>query len=691
MKRRVKIRQHDRYDCGAACLCSVLAWHGLYIPLNRARRLCGCTKDGITIKGIIDGAGKYGIDAEAFKSTDKDLCTLAQSVELPAIAHLRREDGFYHFVVVVKTDNKYVEIMDPSSGELKRVPNSTFIEEWTGYIINLVPGSGFRTGNERINVYRRLFSLLISTKREIVHAFAGATALIAGGIVTPLFLQHIIDDTIPSANMEELAEVCGIVISISLLMLFISYSKNIYFAAHGMRIDNNLIINYIKKIFKLPADSLCQYSAGDLNTRISDAFNIRLFISEGVVSVLISAITLTVSVIIIFNLNNSLAVLSISFIPMYAGLYFLSGRINKRYNRELALSSARFETDMLQGMDSIACVRHYGAENLSLRRIQNSYGILANKIFDTSKAVSLLGTFSDTLSKSLVVATLTLGGFMVFADSLTVGELVAFYTLCAFYTAPLSNITKMNSVIEQAVVSAERLFEIMDIEEEHDTESEAPLIAERWRDISFDKIGFGYPGREMLFEHFSLRIERGDFIAIAGNSGCGKSTLVSLLMRDYDLHEGAISIDGTSIRNIPRREWLSFITLVPQKVHLFNATILENITCGQENPNIERVIGICSEIGLGSLIQKLPTGLFTHIGDEGGALSGGERQKLAIARAVYKDPQIFIFDESTSSVDKSSESFIMQYIEKLNKRGKTIILISHNMEVIKYANKIVQI
>ncbi len=691
MKRRVKIKQHDTYDCGAACLCSIAAWYGLYIPLNKVRRFCNCTREGITIKGIIDGAAKLGLEAKAFKSIDKSMDIFQKNIQLPAIAHLKKQNGFFHFVTIKSINSRHIEIMEPSCGEFIKLPRGEFKEEWTGYIINLSPTLHFYPENQRRGVYRRLFSLLLSTRKEILHSAAGSVTLVAGGVIIPLFLQHIIDNVIPMGKTAELAKLSGIVIMLALLMLFISHARNIYAAAHGIRIDNHLIYNYIRKIFRLPSEYFNQYTAGDLNSRVSDAFNIRLFISEGVISILICAVTISASLIIIFKFNMSLAILSVAFIPMYTGLFFFGQYINKKYNRTLASSGAQFETDMLQGMDSVISVKHYGAEALSIKRMENSYTVLSGNIFNASKAVSLLATMADMLSKGLVVATITAGGFMIFAGTLSIGELVAFYSLCSFYTAPLANLTKLNSIITQAEVSAERLFEIMDIEEIEDSSLQQNNIPHNWREIVIEYLDFSYPGREQLFEKLSFKIERGTITAIDGESGCGKSTLASLIMRDCHPTDGAIYLDKFNIGSIPMKEWLGFITIIPQKLHLFNATLLDNITCGEENPDTEKVVSICAELGLGEFIQRLPMGLFTHIGNHGSNLSGGQMQKIAIARAVYREPQVLVFDEPTSFADSRSEEFIMNYICKLKQAGKTILLISHNRSIIAYADKIVQL
>ncbi len=786
MKRNIKVRQHDSYDCGAASLCSIAAWHGKNVSLARARRLCGCTKEGITIKGIIDGASGLGLNATAYKSEDKNIESIKIRNSLPAIAHLKKENGFFHFVTLCNIEENHIEIMDPAYGEFEKISYESFSSEWTGFIIFLYPGENFKKGNEQRDIYKTLFSLLRYTKKEFIHAAAGSLAIIAAGIMTPMFLQRLIDNILPQGSTKDLFAVSLAIAILTLLMLYISYGKNIYMAYHGMRIDNSLILKYINRVFALPYDCFNQYSAGDFNSRISDAFNIRLFISEGMISAFISVITLCGAVAFMLSANITLAIMSICFIPLYIGLYFLSEKINKKYNRELAVAGAKLETEMLQGLEGIVSIRHYGAEKISIDRIENIYRNLANKIYDASKAVTILGVAADSLSKGLIAATLAAGGYLILGNRLSIGELMAFYALCSLFTSPLNALTKMNALITQSEISAERLFEIIDIENEEETAIIRKNIPQKWEKIIISDLNFSYPGRGSLLDKLNLRIESGTITAITGESGCGKSTLAALLMRDFMPVKGSIFIDKTDIRTIPIWHWREFITIIPQKIHMFNATLLENITCGQCNRNsynnstnnngynrdnscnndnnsngnrennrnngcnndnsnngnrennrnngynndnssngnrdnnsynncnnnrrnsnsnngnscnndnnynsdVEHVIAICAELGLYDFIHSLPSGLLTNIGENGSALSGGEMQKLAIARAVYKNPQIFIFDEATVSIDKEAESFIMRYITKLKSRGKTIIMITHDKEILKYADHIITI
>lgn len=678
MKKDLKIEQQSLHDCGAACLCSVAQWHGVRISLAKARLLCGCTKEGITIKGLIEGGNKLGFSCKAYKSPDRDSSSLADS-PLPAIIHTKTEDGMLHFMVLYSINKESYMVMDPAKGEFIKLGRPEFCNIWTGYIITFTPSGHFKRRDEKGNTYLKLLKLAYLYKWEILFAIAGTLITTMIGISSSIFLQQIIDNAIPNGDISTLTAISATIIILAIMGLCINYLKNICITTHGIKIDNHLITRYVNKLAVLPLEFFNRYQPGDISSRIGDAFNIRLFLSDGIVSIATSLFTLAVAVPIMFHYNTNLALLSLAFIPVYIGLFVLSGPINKKHNRHLAESGARFETDLLHGIEGIACSRHYSAENLSIQKIKGSYSKLAKNLYKAAKAGIILGCSAEAVSKGMISAIIVSGGFAVFNNSITIGELVSFYTLCSLFCTPLSNLTGLNPIITQAAVSAERLYEILELEEE-DTYLHKGSDREKYRpgNIRINKLTFSYPGCNQLFKELDLNIPKGEITLLNGAAGCGKSTLVSLIMRDYRIDNGAIFCGDTDISTIPIGQWRRYVSIVPQKCYLFNASILENITCGEENPDMERVIQICRSTGLEDKIAGLPAGLLTHIGEEGMLFSGGETQKLAIARLLYKNPEIMIFDESTSSMDKESELLMADIIKELKKNGKTIIIISHN-------------
>ena len=275
---------------------------------------------------------------------------------------------------------------------------------------------------------------------------------------------------------------------------------------------------------------------------------------------------------------------------------------------------------------------------------------------------------------------------MVMGGKLTAGEVVAFYTLSSLFAAPLDGLTRLAGLYSQASVSIERLYEILELESEKSMEES--IIP--GGDITFDNISFGYSGRELLFEGFSTKIKMSAITAICGGNGSGKSTLGALLMRDIEPLEGKILINGKEINSISLKSWRRYISVAPQRAFILNDTLLANIACGEENPDMKRVADACVEAGLSEVLKRLPNGICTNIGG-GVGLSGGEMQKISIARALYRDPQIYIFDEATSNMDELSEKSIMGLMKKLGKIGKCVIVISHNHRVRAIADELIDL
>lgn len=685
------VRQHDSYDCGAAALCSVAAWHGLYIPLTGARAMCGCTKEGITIKGILDAANAVGLEAKAFKSPEKEFESLA-ALNAPYILHTRDEDGLMHFVTVVGISTNGAHVMDPAYGEISFWHIGKLCGKWSGYVIALSPGKNFKKGGDKETVFSKLYKIAMPYKSSILFCMAITFAIMTASAANSFILQYLIDVTAAVGKRSEMFFIACAVLGIWITVLILNHIKGLKLLSIGLQIDKHLINNYIKKIFTLPANIFNQFANGDLNSRIGDAYKIRMFISEGLLALPTSCATLLIILILMFRSNSGLAVLSLSFIPLYAVLCLMSVRLNKRHNRELAHLGARFQESMLHGMDSVITTSHFGAGNYVSERILSQFEALQREIRSAGVCSTRIATSGAGLYTLLISSTLVVGGYMIIGKTITTGELVSFYTLCSIFAAPLDALVEMHTLYSQASVSVERLLEISDYESEcKTTDEKLDFESIKTDDIIIENLTFRYPGRENIIERLSTVIKSGRITAVCGSNGCGKSTLASLLMRDMQPYSGRIMIGKYDLSSIPAALWRNEICIVPQKIFIYNDTLLKNIACMEEEPDIERAALVCIEAGLSELVQKMPAGLHTHLGEGGGLLSGGELQKIAIARALYKDPHTFIFDESTSNMDDLSEMSVAALVQRLKKRGKRIILISHSSKMKSIADDLIDL
>ena len=266
---------------------------------------------------------------------------------------------------------------------------------------------------------------------------------------------------------------------------------------------------------------------------------------------------------------------------------------------------------------------------------------------------------------------------------------MVFYSLVGYVVSPIGSLISSNQTIQDALIAADRLFQIMDLEREQEDEQKIILEPDMMGDITFEDVSFRYGSRKEVFNSLNLTIEKGKTTAVIGESGSGKTTLVSLLQHIYPIQFGRIRIGEYDIAQIDNRSLRRRVGTVPQQIELFAGTIVDNIALGDMQPDMKRIADLITQLGLNSFINRLPDGYMTQIGEHGASLSGGERQRLAIARALYKEPEILIFDEATSSLDSIAERYVKETLDALAGKGKTVIIIAHRLTTVRCADNIV--
>jgi len=265
---------------------------------------------------------------------------------------------------------------------------------------------------------------------------------------------------------------------------------------------------------------------------------------------------------------------------------------------------------------------------------------------------------------------------------------MSFYAIIGYFMNPVASLIGANKQIQNALIAADRLFEIMDLERE-DTTQKIKLTKDKIGDIHFVNVAFRYGTRVQVFTDFNLKIKKGEITAIVGESGSGKSTLISLLQNLYPIQKGQVTIGNLDLKYIENESLRDLVSVVPQKIDLFAGNVIDNIAVGDFVPNMELIISICKSIGILEFIETLPNGFNTYLGENGATLSGGQKQRIAIARALYKQPEVLVLDEATSSLDSTSENYIQKAIQHLREQEKTIIIIAHRLSTVVNADSIV--
>ncbi len=690
MKRESKIRQHDKQDCAAACIASICSFYGLHLPLITIRDACGTSDEGTSIQGILDASEKIGMSAKGLKSKTNNIEEL-KNIDMPIILHLKKENGWLHFVVLYEIKGKRAMILDPEDGNYHRVEIRELEKEWSGYIVIMSPSPTFVKGDERESNLFRFKELFMSHKRELILSLLGSIVYIIIGLSTSLFLQHIIDNILPKKDTTSLIFTAILMIILLVLSLFIGYIRSLLTIRASIKIDARLVISYINKLIELPISFFNSRGSGELNARIGDVYKIRTFISIQLIILTISTISILISISILFTYYWKLALLVLAFIPLYYLLYTISDKINRKINKKIIVESAKFEEKNIETLASIKTIKFFGSKSIASRKLEKQYIKMSQALYSGGKYASLFSMGSEGVTKALTFTVLIIGSYFVINSELTIGEMVSFFSITAFFTSPVMALIESNNEITEANIAAERLFEILDLKsEEGDKKGNYDIPV--WDNLTVENLSFSYPGRGKLLENISFAIEKGKINAIVGENGCGKSTIATILMRGYEVQNGKIRIGETNINHISIDKWRKFISIVPQKGDLFNGTIMENIVPGEEEADIDKVISMCRIAGLIEMIRNLPDGLLSNIGEQGCKLSGGERQKVALARALYREPEILILDEATTSLDDKSRSSFIDTIRSIClDKSITIIMISHEKESIEIANKIIEI
>lgn len=683
LRERIKIKQQGKYDCGAACLASVAANYGVFIPVSKIRILSGTDINGSTIRGLTEAAVKLGFEAEGFKGKPESL----ERIPKPAIMHLRKEDGYLHFVVLYKFLKSHIIVMDPAGGDLEKISVEKFLSEWSGYLMLVLPGKTIKN-YKRYPVLRFLGTLAGENLKSLFTNFSVSVLCIISSLSVVIFIKHLIDNVIPSGESEgsyKLIFALGVVMVFSII---VSAAKAVITVRMSVRIDKYLTSKYIKHLFGIPVPFFNSFKTGEITSRIADIYKIRRVLSELIPESVIALLTLVLSLIILTIFEPGLALMCMLFIPSYFLIFIIHDRINKRVTRDIAESSSGFQSYLFESIKSVSSIKNFGYEDVVSLRADKKLDLLSENVKRAGLRAVAAGGAVDTLSKSMMLLVLGYGGIYVISGNITTGELVSFYTLTTLFTSPVHQLASLFPALREGSVSARRYLDVVMLENE-ERESDCNL-GDSLKKLEVKEISFSYPGRDTLFSDISFTVYPGDIVRINGESGSGKSTLASILMMHHKPCSGSVLADGIEIDQLSARIWRGKISIVPQEPDLIGESVLECITGSSPSAlKISQAEQLCREMKLEKVLNDLPNGILTHPGECGNMLSRGEKQRIAFARALLRRPSLLIMDEATSSLDPESAAIIENMVMSMKASGMMILMISHNEHSSVVADKTV--
>lgn len=679
----IKIKQHDIKDCGAACLASIGNHYKINLPIARIRQYANTDKRGTNVLGIIEAAEKMGFTAKGVKGGIESL----DKIPLPAIAHIITKEQLHHYLVIYKVEKTKIIVMDPGFGKMETYTFEDFQKTWSGVLILFAPSDNFKSYNEKISPIKRFWDLIQPHKTILLQALTGAVLFTVLGLAMSIYIQKITDYVLVDGNRNLLNLLSFSMLIIILLQAYIGSKKSIFVMKTGQLIDAKLILGYYKHLLHLPQRFFDTMQIGEITSRINDAVKIRSFINEVAIEMIVNLFIVIFSFTLMFTYYWKLALVILLVIPFYGLIYFVLNKFNKKVERNIMENAAELQTQLVESVTHIRTVKEFGIESFTNLKTENKFVKL---LFTTYKS-GLNGVFANTstqfLASIFTVVLMWIGSGYVIDRAITPGELFSFYTLIGYFTSPVASLIGMNKTAQNALIAADRLFEIMDLEREK-TENKFELQKDNIGDIKFENVSFRYGSRTEVFKNFNAVFKQNKTTAIVGESGSGKTTLISLLQNLYPIKEGKIYIGSSDIQFIHYQSLRKHVGVIPQQLNLFSGNIIDNIALGDSFPNMHRVIDLAKQLEITEFVEKLPNGFQTEIGENGTMLSGGQKQRIAIARALYKNPDILLMDEATSSLDTNSEKIVKDAIDNFKAQGKTVIVIAHRLSTIANADTI---
>lgn len=689
------IKQHDITDCGAACLATICKQNGYKIGITQIREVAGTDKQGTNAYGVIKAAEQLGFSAKGVKGNKE---AFFSEFPLPCIAHVIVDGNLLHYVVIHKITKKQVIIADPGVGIVKLTPEEFFGEiheegkppkyQWSGVLILLVKNETFKKGDETKGLFSRFFRLLLPQKKLLLHIFVASLVYTILGIVGAFYFKELIDSVLPDGLQKTLMTLSIGVILLNVFKVILNAFRSHLLLYLSQKLDIALLLGYYRHVIELPMNFFGTRKVGEIISRFNDAGKVRDAISGATLTIMIDTIMAVAGAIILYMQNAKLFGITVIIVALYAIIVACFHKWYEKLNRKQMEDNAQLTSYMVESLNGIQTVKAYNAERKANRETEIKFVRLLRSIFDLSWVSNLQSSLKAFVELVGGIIILWVGGVSVINGDMTIGALITFNSLLAYFLDPVKNLINLQPQMQTAVVAADRLGEILDLEAEK-TEAEYRKLSPTSLsgDIEIKNLNFRYGTRKLVLENINLRIEKGQKIAFVGESGSGKTTLSKLLLHLYAPETGDILIQGNNIEDIQLECLREKIAYIPQETFLFSGTIFENLTLGMDEATMDDIIEASKMAQAHDFINELPLRYETRLEENGTNLSGGQRQRLAIARAMLKKPDILILDEATSNLDAITERALDRTIHEFAK-DMTTIFIAHRLSTIKNCDRI---
>ena len=664
-------RQHGIKDCGVTCLYNIIKYYNGNISMSKLRRLTKTNENGTNVYNIVNASNSLGLKAEAYKCEFNDL----SNIKLPIIAHIKLDNKFDHFVILEKINNEKIIVQDPIRGKVV-YDDISFKKEWTGSIIifdkmnNLVKekqNGAFINLKSYIFLYKKILLFFL-----VLTILASLFSLLNSFYLSSLYNQK---------NNYHI--VLFLFLLFSVFKIITDYIRNSIVFDFDNNFDSKLTNNIYKKILSLPLKYHHSRPVGDIMSRVNDLSSIKEFINFVSFSLITDFLFVIIIFIIIFFINKLLFLLLIIFALSYMFVYLLFR--DKIYSMSLILKEKNSEVNsyLIESILGIDTIKNFNIEKERKLRFKSKYNNLLKLNVKYNKFILSIELFQNFIMTISNVFILFVGIKLVNKGLLLFSNLIIINSLLIYFFISLKNIIYFDRILIDSKNSYNRLEDLLDEEEDNNNKSNFNFN----NNIEFKNVVYSYDSYN-IFENLSFNIDKGDFVFVKGDSGVGKSTLFKILTKQINDYKGKVIIDNTNIKNLSLNDIRNNICFVSQNEIIFTDTILNNITLFKEvaKKELEKVIRIT---GIDKFLKEKNISLNFLLEENGHNISGGERQRILLARALLQNKKILILDETTNGIDTLSEENIVRKVKE--EYDVTLILISHRYDNLKLFNKVFEI
>lgn len=694
MKKYPFVLQHDEQDCGAACFSMVVEYFGRKMKLEKCRNIVRTGSEGTSIYNIVRGADVVGLESEAYECDVDDFIRgiKEKEISLPIIARVITSDMYDHFIVIYDIGKKII-IGDPGEAKLKKILYKQLSDIWLGQVITFSKTDEFLEGNERTSRVKELFSyvkrytgvligiLLISVGIALIN-YSGA--VLFEFILSGRYNTFFIFGRVVTSGIEKIT-VCLMIMY--LLRLVIEIVRGKILTAFSKNIGTRITLDMYSRLMVIPPERFAKRNTGEFISRFYDVGQINNAVSLMSVEILFDAAVALLCGGILARKSMILFLISVGTVILCGIVMLVFQKKIRKENHRIMSDEARVTSVLKEQIDGAQTVKSFNLEKKSIDRFSDIYRRYANRVKVKTEIINVQDSLTAFISSLGLLFVISVGYKNYLHSYLTMGDLFSFYYLLGFFITPVAEIVGFQPHIEAGINAFERISDIFDMGKEKIRDDIDEILE---GDIVINHVSFGYDYDDYILDDLSLTIERGKKTAIIGESGSGKSTLAKLIVGFYIPEKGDILIGNQNIKECPVNILRGSVAYISQDVFLFEDSFYNNLVLGRRDVEMDWVMQCVEMCGLDELTEKLPQGLESTILENGCNLSGGEKQRIAIARALIQRKKIMILDEAASNLDQRNKEIIWDLIfDKMH--GITCLIITHNMDILNKCDHVVQL